>query len=106
MGWFTITADNGWCGTVAEIRPVCNRAYVLLTDATLPAPNTYNKTEDRRKKKLVIRCWQRPDQLNFKVGDVISCDNIDIDTTDMTHNCSSGENGYSGTFTVLKHGPQ
>lgn len=97
-----IPADSGWLGTVAKIDVVGDRTHVLITNAILPAPNFWGKTKDKKLTKLVIRCWQQLDQLNFKTGDIIRCYAIDVDAYDLVNRCDSGENRSHGTFTVLK----
>jgi hypothetical protein len=109
---FAIQADNGWCGKVIEIEDVTNSSHphanVLLEDAELPAPNWWSKTESYKLGLLRIRCWQRVEELDFKVGDVVSFNNIDIDGTDPVivdgakRYAQSGENGSRGNYQVVK----
>lgn len=100
---FVISPDKEWQGTVLVIKPWYKTAYVVLRNCVLPPPNWWSETEARHRNMLGIRCWQRVDQLDFKVGDRVGVTNLDIDGLSVaSYPCDDGENGTKGKFNIIK----
>jgi hypothetical protein len=97
---FAISPDD-WQGTVVAIVPYYDKAYVVLRDASISG----GKESSQFRYMLGIRCWQSIEQLKFKVGDVVSATNLDVDGLSMLgYPCDDGDNGTKGTFKVIKEG--